>query len=172
GRAWAYSRATDVLGRVIEVVTGQGLGEHLRQAVLQPLGMHETGFHVPPALHPRIAEPFAHDPDGGSPMPMHDPREVPVLEMGGGGLMSTTHDYARFLQCLLNGGELDGQRLLSPHTLAFMTADHLGSSVPHADNPLPPPGHGFGLGFAVRTAVGEASVPGPLGTHPRSGRGG
>jgi CubicO group peptidase (beta-lactamase class C family) len=172
GRAWAYSRATDVLGRVIEVVTGQALGEHLRQAVLQPLGMHETGFHVPPERHARIAEPFAHDPDGGTPMPMHDPRELPRLEMGGGGLMSTAHDYARFLQCLLNGGELDGRRLLSPHTLAFMTADHLGSSVPHGDNPLLPPGHGFGLGFAVRTALGEASVPGSLGTYHWSGIGG
>ena len=172
GRAWAYSRATDVLGRVIEVVTGQGLGQHLRKAVLGPLGMHDTGFHVPAGQQHRIAEPFAHDPDGGTPMPMHDPRERPVLEMGGGGLMSTAHDYARFLQCLMNGGELDGQRLLSPHTLAFMTADHLGAGVPHADNPLLPPGHGFGLGFAVRTALGEASVPGSVGTYHWSGIGG
>lgn len=172
GTAWAYSRATDVLGRVIEVITGQALGEHLRETILRPLGMHETGFHVPPAQHHRIAEAFAHDPDGGEPMPMHDPREVPRLEMGGGGLMSTAHDYARFLQCLLNGGELDGQRLLSPHTLAFMTADHLGASVPHADNPLLPPGHGFGLGFAVRTQLGEASVPGSVGTYHWSGIGG
>jgi len=172
GTEWAYSRATDVLGRVIEVITGQSLGEHLRETLLQPLGLHDTGFHVPPAQHHRIAEAFAHDPDGGVQMPMHDPREVPVLEMGGGGLMSTAHDYARFLQCLLNGGELDGVRILSPHTVAFMTADHLGAGIPHAHNPLLPPGHGFGLGFAVRTAAGEASVHGSVGTYHWSGIGG
>lgn len=172
GSAWAYSRATDVLGRVIEVVTGQGLGEHLRETLLHPLGMHDTAFHVPPDRHHRIAEAFGHDPDGGVQMPMHDPREVPRLEMGGGGLMSTAHDYARFLQCLLNGGELGGVRLVSPHTLALMTADHLGASVPHADNPLLPPGHGFGLGFAVRTAAGEAAVHGSVGTYHWSGIGG
>lgn len=172
GAEWAYSRATDVLGRVIEVVTGQPLGDHLRETLLQPLGLHDTAFHVPPAQHDRIAEAFAHDPDGGVPMPMHDPREVPVLEMGGGGLMSTAHDYARFLQCLLNGGVLDGVRILSPHTVAFMTADHLGAGIPHAQNPLLPPGHGFGLGFAVRTAAGEASVHGSVGAYHWSGIGG
>ena len=172
GTTWAYSRATDVLGRVIEVVTGQTLGAFLREAILQPLGMNETGFFVPPEQHHRIAEAFEHDPDGGAQMPMHDPREVPALEMGGGGLMSTVHDYARFLQCLCNGGELDGQRLLSPHTLAWMTADHLGNAIAHTDNPLLPPGHGFGLGVAVRTAAGLAPVPGSVGTWHWSGIGG
>ncbi|WP_332741599.1 serine hydrolase domain-containing protein [Hydrogenophaga sp.] len=172
GTAWAYSRATDVLGRVIEVVTGQPLGAFLRETILQPLGMLETAFFVPPAQHHRIAEAFEHDPDGGVQMAMHDPREVPALEMGGGGLMSTAHDYARFLQCLLKGGELNGQRLLSPHTLAWMTADHLGSAINHADNPLLPPGHGFGLGFAVRTEAGVAPVPGSVGTYHWSGIGG
>ena len=173
GSAWAYSRATDVLGRVIEVITGQPLGAFLRETILQPLGMHDTAFHVPPEHHGRIAEAFEHDPDGnGTQMPMHDPREVPALEMGGGGLMSTAHDYARFLQCLHNGGELEGRRLVSPHTLTFMTADHLGGTVPHADNPLLPAGHGFGLGFAVRTRLGEANVHGSLGTYHWSGIGG
>ncbi|MDP3254117.1 MAG: serine hydrolase domain-containing protein [Hydrogenophaga sp.] len=172
GTTWAYSRATDVLGRVIEVITGQTLGAFLRDHILHPLGMKETSFFVPPEQHHRIAEAFAHDPDGGTQMQMHDPREVPALEMGGGGLMSTLHDYARFLQCLCNGGELDGQRLLSPLTLAYMTADHLGSAIGHTDNPLLPPGHGFGLGFAVRTATGVAPVPGSLGTWHWSGIGG
>lgn len=169
---WAYSRATDVLGRVIEVVTGQTLGAFLREAILQPLGMHETGFFVPPEQHHRIAEAFGHDPDGGVQMAMFDPREVPAMEMGGGGLMSTAHDYARFLLCLCNGGELEGQRLLSLHTLAWMTADHLGSAIAHTDNPLLPPGHGFGLGVAVRTAAGMAPVPGSVGTWHWSGIGG
>ncbi|MBX3610469.1 MAG: beta-lactamase family protein [Hydrogenophaga sp.] len=171
GTEWAYSRATDVLGRVIEVVTDGPLGAWLHAHILQPLGMHETAFFVPPAQHHRIAEAFAHDPDGGVQMPMHDPREVPLMEMGGGGLMSTLHDYARFLQCLRNGGELDGQRLLSPATLAFMTADHLGH-IDVRDNPLLPPGHGFGLGFAVRTHAGVAAVPGSIGTYHWSGIGG
>lgn len=171
GTEWAYSRATDVLGRVIEVVTGQTLGAFLSETILQPLGMRDTAFFVPPAQHHRIAEAFEADPDGGAQLPMHDPREVPALEMGGGGLMSTAHDYARFLQCLLGGGALEGQRLLSPHTLAFMTADHLGSAIA-VDNALLPPGHGFGLGFAVRTSVGLAPVAGSLGTYHWSGIGG
>jgi CubicO group peptidase (beta-lactamase class C family) len=89
------------------------------------------------------------------------------MEAGGGGLVSTAADYARFLQCLLNGGELGGVRLLSPHTVAFMTADHLGP-IP-AMGTLLPPGHGFGLGFAVRTALGQSPVPGSVGTYHWSG---
>ena len=85
------------------------------------------------------------------------------MESGGGGLMSTAMDYARFLQCLLNRGELDGVRLLGPGTVDFMTADHLGSLPVRGD--LLPPGHGFGLGFAVRTAAGMAPVPGSVGLY-------
>lgn len=93
-------------------------------------------------------------------------REV-ALESGGGGLASTAMDYARFLQCMLNKGELDGVRLLGPRTVEFMTADHLGQ-IPingGAANTLLPPGHGFGLGFAVRTATGLAPVPGSVGLY-------
>ena len=167
---WAYSRATDVLGRLVEVVSGQTLGGFLQQEIFEPLGMVDTGFSVPPAQQHRIVEPFGHDPDGGVPMKLFDPREMPALESGGGGLMSTAMDYARFLQCLLSGGVLDGHRLLSAHTLAFMTADHLGD-IP-VDGTLLPPGHGFGLGFAVRRALGESPVPGSVGTYNWSGIGG
>lgn len=167
---WAYSRATDVLGRLVEVVSGQTLGTFLQREIFEPLGMVDTGFAVPPAQQHRIAEAFAHDPDGGVPMKLINPREVPALESGGGGLMSTAMDYARFLQCLRNGGELDGHRLLSRHTLAFMTADHLGD-IP-IDGTLLPPGHGFGLGFAVRLATGQSPVPGSVGTYHWSGIGG
>jgi len=167
---WAYSRATDVLGRLVEVVSGQTLGTFLQREIFEPLGMVDTGFAVPPAQQHRIAEAFAHDPDGGVPMKLINPREVPALESGGGGLMSTAMDYARFLQCLRNGGELDGHRLLGRHTLAFMTADHLGD-IP-IDGTLLPPGHGFGLGFAVRRALGESPVPGSVGTYHWSGIGG
>lgn len=172
GSVWAYSRATDVLGRLIEVITGQPLGRYLQDAILRPLGMHDTGFAVPPAQHGRIAEPFAHDPDGGTPMRLIDPREQPALEMGGGGLMSTVGDYARFLQCLLNGGVLDGMRLLSPRTVEYMTSDHLGTLTCAPGDPLLPPGHGFGLGFAVRTAPGVSHMAGSVGTYHWSGIGG
>lgn len=171
GSVWAYSRATDVLGRLVEVITGQPLGEHLEKAILSPLGMVDTAFVVPEADHPRIAEAFAHDPDGGIPMRLIDPRETPALQSGGGGLMSTAADYARFLQFVLNKGTLGGVRLLGPRTVDFMTADHLGT-IPGNDASLLPPGHGFGLGFAVRTAAGLAPMPGSLGTVHWSGIGG
>ena len=170
GSVWAYSRATDVLGRLIEVVSGQTLGAFLQQEIFEPLGMVDTGFAVPPAQQHRIVEPFGHDPDGGVPMKLINPREVPAMESGGGGLMSTAMDYARFLQCLHHGGELNGHRMLSRHTLAFMTADHLGD-IP-IDGTLLPPGHGFGLGFAMRRAAGESPVPGSVGTYHWSGIGG
>ncbi len=163
GTVWAYSRATDVLGRLVEVVSGQGLGAFLQAEIFDPLGMVDTGFAVPPEQQHRIAEPFAHDPDGGVPMKVLEPRQVPAMEGGGGGLMSTAMDYTRFLQCLRNRGELDGVRLLGPHTVDYMTADHLGG-IP-ADGTLLPPGHGFGLGFAVRTHLGLSPVPGSVGLY-------
>lgn len=172
GSRWAYSRATDVLGCVIEAATGQTLGRHLQQAILDPLGLHDTGFAVPASEHGRIAEPFAQDPDGGLNMRLIDPRTAPVMESGGGGLMSTARDYARFLQCLAHGGELDGVRLLGPQTLAFAMADHLGPIRAEPDDALLPPGHGFGLAMAVRTQAGEAFMPGSVGTNHWSGIGG
>ena len=163
GTVWAYSRATDVLGRLVEVVSGQGLGAFLQTEILGPLGMVDTGFAVPPEQQHRIAEPFSHDPDGGVRREMLEPRQVPAMEAGGGGLMSTAMDYTRFLQCLRNRGELDGVRLLGPHTVDYMTADHLGSMP--SDGTLLPPGHGFGLGFAVRTHLGLSPVPGSVGLY-------
>lgn len=163
GAFWAYSRATDLLGRLVEVVSGQTLGAYLRQTIFVPLGMHDTGFSVAEADHSRIAEPFAHDPDGGVPLRMLDPRRAPVMESGGGGLLSTAMDYARFLQFMRNRGELDGVRLLGPHTVDFMTSDHLGTIPVTGDVLLP--GYGFGLGFAVRKATGIASAPGSAGLY-------
>jgi CubicO group peptidase (beta-lactamase class C family) len=152
-----------VLGRLVEVLSGLTLGEYLRRNILLPLGMHDTGFSVDPAHHPRIAEPFAHDPDGGVPMRVLEPRRAAAMESGGGGLLSTAMDYARFLQFMRNRGELDGMRLLGSRTVDFMTADHLGA-IPVTGDVLPP-GYGFGLGFAVRTATGIASVPGSKGLY-------
>jgi CubicO group peptidase (beta-lactamase class C family) len=163
GSVWAYSRATDVLGRLVEVISGQTLGQFLQQEIFGPLGMVDTGFVVPPDQHHRIAEPFAQDPDGGVLMKILDAKQPPKLESGGGGLMSTAMDYARFLQCLRNKGEQGGVRLLGPHTVDFMTADHLDGRP--IDGTLLPPGHGFGLGFAVRTTQGVSAVPGSAGLY-------
>ena len=167
GTVWEYSRATDVLGRLVEVVSGQTLGAYLSEHIFQPLGMTQTWFTVPPEHHARIAEPFARDPDGGVQMRVIDVREDAALESGGGGLASTAMDYARFLQFMLSKGELDGVRLLGPRTVDFMTTDHLGDIPVNngASRSLLPPGHGFGLGFAVRKELGVAAVPGSVGTY-------
>ena len=167
GTVWEYGRATDVLGRLVEVVSGQTLGAYLQQHIFKPLGMLETGFSVTPAQQGRIAEPFVRDPEGGVQMRVIDVREDAKLESAGGGLASTALDYARFCQFMLNRGELDGVRLLGPRTVDFMTADHLGDIPVNkgASRALLPPGHGFGLGFAVRKERGVASVPGSKGMY-------
>lgn len=170
GSVGEYSRATDILGRLVEVWSGQTLGAYLKEKIFSPLGMVDTGFSVPNEQHRRIAEPFGYDPDGGVLMEMSDIRNPPTMESGGGGLASTAMDYARFLQFMLNKGQLDGVRLLGPHTVAFMTADHLGR-IPARDNLLEA-GEGFGLGFAVRTATGLTPVPGSVGTFYWSGMAG
>ena len=167
GSVWEYSRATDVLGRLVEVLSGQTLGSYLRERIFKPLGMLETWFCVPRQHYARIAEPFARDPEGGMQMRVIDVREDAALESGGGGLASTALDYARFLQFMLNKGELDGVRLLGPGTVSFMTTDHLGAIPVNsgASAELLPLGHGFGLGFAVRKDLVVASVPGSVGTY-------
>lgn len=167
GTMWEYSRATDVLGRVLEVVSGQTLGAYLQEHIFKPLGMIDTGFSVPLQQHARIAEPFVSDPEGAIQMRMIDVRTDSKLESGGGGLVSTAMDYARFLQFMLNRGELGGVRLLSSATVDFMTADHLGDIAVNSGTArtLLPPDHGFALGFALRKQLGLASVPGSVGTY-------
>ncbi len=168
GTVWEYSRATDLLGALVEVVSGQSLGAFLQENILGPLGMVDTSFVVPADKHHRIAEPFEKDPDGGIAMRLIDVRQSVALEAGGAGLASTSADYARFLQCLLNGGELDGRRILSNATVRYMTADHLGGIGVHRagrSGELLPPGHGFGLGFAVRLEEGVAAQAGSKGLY-------
>jgi CubicO group peptidase (beta-lactamase class C family) len=168
GTVWEYSRATDLLGALLEAVTGQTLGTYLQQHILGPLGMADTAFSVPPSQHHRIAEPFAHDPDGGVPLRLMDVRTPARMEAGGAGLVSTAADYARFLQCLLNGGTLGDARILGPATVRYMTEDHLGSIAPDRagrSGELLPLGHGFGLGFAVRLQEGLASQMGSKGLY-------
>ncbi len=170
GSCWEYSRATDVLGALLEVVTGQPLGALLQQRILGPLGMKDTSFAVPQNGWDRIAEPFATDPDSGEAVRLLNAREAPRFESGGGGLMSTAGDYIRFLQLMRNGGMLEGCRLVSRKTIAWMTSDHLGAIPVHGDLLLP--GYGFGLGFAVRTQSGLAPQPGSPGQYFWSGIGG
>ena len=170
GEVWDYSRATDVLGRLIEVIADAALGDHLKAAIFDPLGMVDTGFAVPAEQQHRIVEPFAKPPEGVQLVPVFDARVPAPLQSGGGGLLSTAADYARFVRLLLNGGRLDGVRLLGRKTVEFMTADHIGPIA--RANDLLPPSHGFGLGFAVKTALGEHTEPGSIGSYGWSGAAG
>jgi CubicO group peptidase (beta-lactamase class C family) len=171
GAEWNYSRSTDILGRIIEVVSGKTLSAFLTERILAPLQMAETAFHTGSENADRLAEPFAADPWTGEKVQLFDMLEKPVMESGGGGLVSTTMDYARFCQMLLNGGVLDGNRIVGRKTLQLMASDHLGPRV-KVDSPLMPAGHGFGLGFAVRTQQGMAPFPGSLGQFFWSGMAG
>jgi CubicO group peptidase (beta-lactamase class C family) len=168
GAEWHYGRSTDILGRVIEVVSGQSLGGFLRDRILAPLRMADTGFHTGAENAGRLAEPFPADPWTGEKVQLFNMLEQPVMESGGGGLVSTTMDYARFCQMLQNGGALDGVRIIGRKTLALMASDHLGPGV-RRQGDLVPPGHSFGLGFAVRTEPGLAPFAGSVGQFFWSG---
>jgi CubicO group peptidase (beta-lactamase class C family) len=168
GAAWNYSRSTDILGRVIEVIAGRTLGAFLTERILAPLQMADTAFHTAADNAGRLAEPFAADPWTGDKVALFNMLEKPAMESGGGGLVSTTMDYARFCQMLLAGGTLDGTRIIGRKTLQLMTANHLGPHIP-ADTYILPPGHGFGLGFAVRTEPGIAPFAGSVGQYFWSG---
>ncbi|MBS0449562.1 MAG: beta-lactamase family protein [Proteobacteria bacterium] len=163
GTVWDYSRATDVLGHLIEAITGERLGAYLERTIFGPLGMRDTTFQVPERERGRIAEPHATDPDTGQAVSLLDPCAVPARDSGGGGLAGTVRDYVRFLTLMQQGGSLDGVRLAGRKTIEFMTADHLGS-LPVAGDLLPP-GHGFGLGVAVRLQTGVGTMPGSAGTY-------
>jgi CubicO group peptidase (beta-lactamase class C family) len=161
GPIWNYSQSTDVLGRVIEVVSGKPLSAFLTERILGPLQMTETGFHTGAENKDRLAQPFPTDPWSGEKVQLYDPLEKPKMESGGGGLVSTMKDYARFCQMLLNGGKLGDVRIIGPRTLQFMASDQLGPNVKTPPQILP--GHSFGLGFAVRTEVGQAPFAGSVG---------
>jgi CubicO group peptidase (beta-lactamase class C family) len=171
GTCWEYSRATDVLGALLERLSGQTLDVHLRETIFAPLGMVDTGFWIPEAQRHRAAEPFDSDPVTGAKVRLLDVTQRPTFLSGGGGLVSTAHDYLRFARMLANHGALDGVRLLARKTIEFMTADHLGALPGATNGPmyLPGPGYGFGLGFAVRTAQGGPYTPGSVGDFNWSG---
>ena len=171
GAEWNYSRSTDILGRIIEIVSGKTLGAFLTERILAPLQMAETAFFTGEENAGRLAESFPTDPWSGEKVQLFNMLDKPAMESGGGGLVSTTMDYARFCQMLLDGGTLDGTRLIGRKTLELMASDHLGPSVA-IKGTLLTPGHGFGLGFAVRTQQGIASFPGSIGQFFWSGMGG
>jgi CubicO group peptidase (beta-lactamase class C family) len=172
GTTWEYSHSTDVLGAVLEKASGQPLDVFLAQRIFGPLGMKDTGFSVDAAKHGRIAEPFEVDPDTKAPARVADVRNAPSFLSGGSGLVSTAADYARFAQMLLNGGELDGVRILSRKTVEFMTSDQLGPGIARNALYFPGPGYGFGLGVAVRTSEGGPAAPGSVGDYTWSGASG
>lgn len=168
GDEFNYSRSTDVLGRIIEIVSGKSLGAFLTERILAPLQMTETAFGTSEANAARLAEPFAADPWTGDKVALFNMLEQPIMESGGGGLVSTTMDYARFALMLRNGGTLDGARIIGRKTLELMASDHLGPHVV-TNGTLLSPGHGFGLGFAVRRDAGIAPFPGSVGQYFWSG---
>jgi CubicO group peptidase (beta-lactamase class C family) len=161
GTVWEYSLAVDVLGRVVEAASGRRLGEFLDQRLFRPLKMTDTAFHVPADRMSRLAQTA---PD--NPVKVIDVSAPPKNDSGGAGAVSTAMDYARFAQMLLNGGRLDGTRVLSRTTVALMTSDHLAriqTPVTPGELLLGTPGYTFGLGFAVRQGPGVAGVPGSAG---------
>ena len=163
GERWIYGYNTDILGVIVERVSGHPLDRFLAERILEPLGMVDTHFYLPPAKRDRLATVYSAAEGGlvraegtgsiGQGAYVEGPRKS---FSGGAGLMSTATDYARFLQMLLNGGELDGQRILSRKTVELMTTNHIGDTEFR-------PGQGFGLGFYVVDDVGANGVPGSVG---------
>jgi CubicO group peptidase (beta-lactamase class C family) len=175
GTTWDYSHSTDILGRVIEVVSGQSLFQFEQERLLGPLGMTDTGFDVTdPAKQSRIAEPFPDDREIADHFTMNDPRVTQTWQAGGSGMVSTLDDYARFIQMLANGGTLDGHRYLSEETVASLGADQIGpgSGVKHGPCYFPGDGASFGFGFAIRTESAERPGDGSVGQMNWSGAGG
>jgi CubicO group peptidase (beta-lactamase class C family) len=173
GTTFEYSMSTDVLGRVIEVVSGMELDRFIVDRIAKPIRMIDTGFVVNEGQTSRVAEPQIDPATGKRPL-MRDVAQRQNFISGGGGMVSTAADYLRFSQMLLNGGQLDTVRLLSPKTVAFMTADHLPPGIamsPTTQNgfgalmPSPEQGQGFGLGFAVRKEAGRNFLPGSPGEY-------
>jgi CubicO group peptidase (beta-lactamase class C family) len=172
GEVWEYSMAVDVIGRIIEVVSGMELDRFVEERVTKPLGMASTGFYVREADVGRLAQPQI-DPATGERPALPDVTKRPRWFSGGGGMVSTAGDYLRFCEMLLHRGGWEEVRLLAPATVKLMTSDALPLGVRYTErsktlisdiSPMPAMGQGFGLGFAVRTADGHNPVPGNVGT--------
>jgi CubicO group peptidase (beta-lactamase class C family) len=177
GTAWNYSVSTDVLGYLVEVISGQPFEKFLLEKVLKPLGMTDTDFHVPAAKHDRFAANYNAGP-GGKLVLLDDPAKSRYLaprrvNSGGGGLVSTASDYLRFCKFMLNKGELDGVRLLGKKTVELMTMNHLGGDMADMGMPRfsesPYYGIGFGLGFSVMIDPAKAQILGTPGEYAWGG---
>ncbi len=179
GEAWNYSVATDVLGYLVGKISGIPFDQFLQQRIFDPLGMTDTGFHVPAAKAGRFAACYSADGKGGKTL-QDDPATSPYLKpatffSGGGGLVSTAADYLTFCRALLHGGGLGDVRLLSPKTIELMTANHLpgGKTLPELSRSLfseaTYDGIGFGLGFSVTLRPAQTLIPGSAGEYSWGG---
>lgn len=151
GTAWQYGVNIDVLGFLVERLSGKKLGDYMQENIFEPLAMHDTAFYVPAEKMDRFAEVYTPDQTGKTVWmenePLGDYSVDPVSQNGGGGLVSTMSDYLRFAQMLLNGGELEGNRILGPKTVEYMRTNHLPSAlIPYEATA---PGEGYGLGVSV-----------------------
>lgn len=168
GTAWNYSVSTDVIGHLVEVLSGQSLGDFLQQHVFEPLKMRDTGFHVPEEKWGRLAKLYTANPKNGQTVhmvqePLGDFKSNPAFQSGGGGITSTILDYYRFAQMLLNKGELDGVRILAPKTVEYMTTNHLPENVAYS------PGEGYGLAISVTTDPRHLGVMASKGNYGWAG---
>jgi CubicO group peptidase (beta-lactamase class C family) len=176
GTAWNYSVSIDVMGYLVEKLSGMSFGEFLRTRLFEPLQMTDTGFHVPPEKIERFSS--CYQPKKGGGLTLQDDAgkstyaKPPVLESGGGGLVSTIHDYMRFCRMMLNGGSLDGVQILSPKTVALFSLNHLPDGQELAE--MAPPGLfseagysgiGFSIGCGVNVDVAKTRLPGTLGEY-------
>jgi len=164
GTRWEYSLSTDVLGRVVEIVSGKPLGEFLAERIYRPLKMTDTTFLVPADKRARIAQALPTHPETGAEYKLADPTVPRKFDCGGGCAVSTAGDYARFAQMLLNRGVLDGARVLAPRTVELMTSDHLGP-IARGTTYYAGPGYTWGLGVAVREAKGLSPMAGSAGDY-------
>lgn len=165
GTQWEYGSATDVVAALVEEISGEKLDRFLRTRIFDPLGMHDTWYNVPRSEWDRMARVYSPDPNDGNRAVAREIREPTPTEFFGGvaGLSSTAADYFRFAQMVLNGGELDGARILSPKTVDLMITNHIGNLHPEVGRG---PGYGFGLGYSVLLDPGqsrESLTPGSYG---------
>jgi CubicO group peptidase (beta-lactamase class C family) len=169
GTQWGYGTSIDVLGRLVEIWSGRDLDEFLRDRVFRPLDMRDTGFHLAPGQLERLTRVYRFSPEAGLvSLPEGEAldryrRETSRLLSGGGGLVSTTSDYLRFAQMLLNGGELDGVRILAGKTVELMSMDHLPEGVRLPWDKLQ--GHGYGFAVSVLTRIPESPTVGTIGDY-------
>jgi CubicO group peptidase (beta-lactamase class C family) len=169
GDAWEYGNATDVVGRLVEVISGMTLDEFVQKRIFAPLKMTDTHFYLPQSKLNRFAALYQPDEKNGNKIKLLEAptaesryaKEPHIYFSGAGGMVSTASDYLRFHQMMLNGGELDGARILGRKTVELMTANHTGN-LPIW---LTGPGYGFGLGYRVLTDVGQAAVPSSVGEY-------